>query len=105
MTTPEGKNTEFLKRVCKKLGITAFKMSFEGTVGAPDWLLMRDGKSIMIELKAPNKKGRLSPMQQRMHETLETEGGFDVYVCEDPEKIKTAICWGLFGGMDVTRTL
>lgn len=105
MTTPEGKNTEFLKKVCKKLGITAYKLTFEGTVGAPDWLLMRNGRSVMIELKAPGKKGRLSPQQQRMIETLETEGGFDVYVCSDQEKIKTAVCWGLFGGMDVTRDL
>ena len=34
MTTPEGLNTKALKRLCSELGITAFKMSFEGTVGA-----------------------------------------------------------------------
>nr|WP_304642242.1 VRR-NUC domain-containing protein [uncultured Parasutterella sp.] len=103
MTTPEGQNTLFLKQACKKLGITAFKLGFEGTVGAPDWLLMRDGRHILIELKA--KKGRLSPQQQRMIRTLEDEGAFEVFVCHDAESIKTAICWGLFGGVNVTRDL
>lgn len=104
MTTPEGQNTLFLKKACKKLGITAYKLSFEGTVGAPDWLLMRDGKHILIELKA-KRKGRLSPQQARMIDLLSDEGGFEVFVCDDEESIKTAVCWGLFGGMDVTRDL
>lgn len=104
MTTPEGKNTLFLKKACKALGISAFKLSFEGTVGAPDWLLMRNGKSIMVELKAA-KKGRLAFVQQRMIDLLSEAGGFDVFVCRNEEEIKTAICWGLFGGMDATREL
>ncbi len=104
MTTPEGQNTLFLKKACKKLGISAFKLSFEGTVGAPDWLLMRDGKHILIELKAP-KRGKLSPPQQRMIDLLSEAGGFEVFVCNNEESIRTAICWGLFGGMDVTRDL
>ena len=103
MTTPEGKNTLLLKQACKKLGVTAFKLSFEGTVGAPDWMLMREGRHILVELKA--KKGRLSPQQQRMIRVLEDEGAFEVFVCHDADSIKTAICWGLFGGMNVTRDL
>ena len=52
MTTPEGQNTLFLKKLCKKLHITAYKLSFEGTIGAPDWLLMRDGKHILASAAA-----------------------------------------------------
>lgn len=65
---------------------------------------MRDGKHILIELKAP-KRGKLSPPQQRMIDLLSEEGGFEVFVCSNEESVKTAICWGLFGGMDVTRDL
>lgn len=104
MTTPEGQNTLFLKKACKKLGITAYKLSFEGTIGAPDWLLMRDGKHILIELKAP-KRGKLSPPQQRMINLLSEEGGFEVFVCDSPESIKSAINQGLFGGVNVTEDL
>lgn len=103
MTTPEGLNTKALKRLCSELDITAFKMSFEGTVGAPDWLLMRQGKHILVELKA-RKNGKLSRPQERMIERL-IDGGFEVFVCDSPESIKSAINRGLFGGVNVTEGL
>ena len=103
MTTPEGLNTKVLKRLCSELDITAFKMSFEGTVGAPDWLLMRQGKHILVELKA-RKNGKLSRPQERMIDRL-IDGGFEVFVCDSPESIKSAINRGLFGGVNVTEGL
>ena len=103
MTTPEGLNTKALKRLCSELGITTFKMSFEGTVGAPDWLLMRQGKHILVELKA-RKNGKLSRTQERMIDRL-IDGGFEVFVCDSPESIKSAINRGLFGGVNVTEGL
>ena len=78
-------------------------MSFEGTVGAPDWLLMRQGKHILVELKA-RKNGKLSRPQERMIERL-IDGGFEVFVCDSPESIKSAINRGLFGGVNVTEGL
>ena len=103
MTTPEGLNTKVLKRLCSELGITTFKMSFEGTVGAPDWLLMRQGKHILVELKA-RKNGKLSRPQERMIDRL-IDGGFEVFVCDSPESIKSAINRGLFGGVNATEGL
>ena len=103
MTTPEGLNTKALKRLCSEIGITAFKMSFEGTVGAPDWLLMRQGKHILVELKA-RKNGKLSRPQERMIDRL-IDGGFEVFVCDSPESIKSAINRGFFGGVNVTEGL
>lgn len=103
MTTPEGLNTKALKRLCSELDITTFKMSFEGTVGAPDWLLMRQGKHILVELKA-RKNGKLSRPQERMIDRL-IDGGFEVFVCDSPESIKSAINRGLFGGVNVTEGL
>ena len=103
MTTPEGLNTKVLKRLCSELDITAFKMSFEGTVGAPDWLLMRQGKHILVELKA-RKNGKISRPQERMIARL-IDGGFEVFVCDSPESIKSAINRGLFGGVNVTEGL
>lgn len=104
MTTPEGLNTKALKRFCSELGIAAFKMSFEGTVGAPDWLLMRRGKHILVELKA-RKNGKLSRPQERMIDRLIDDGGFEVFVCDSPESIKLAINRGLFGCVNVTEDL
>ena len=40
-----------------------------------------------------------------MIDLLSEAGGFEVFVCNNEESIRTAICWGLFGGMDVTRDL
>lgn len=103
MTTPEGKNTAYLKKVCKLLKISAFKQSFEGTVGAPDWLLCANARAIMIELKAGN--GRLSPQQERMIDTLVEDGGFEVFVCSTRAEINKAIDFGLFGGANVTGAI
>lgn len=91
--TPEGKNTAYLKKVCKEKRIELFKQSFENVRGAPDWLLCCGGRHIMIELKAP--KGKLSPLQARAMDILENRGGFEVYTCNTPRAIDEAIRHGL----------
>lgn len=40
-----------------------------------------------------------------MIDRLIDDGGFEVFVCDSPESIKSAINQGLFGGVNVTEDL
>jgi hypothetical protein len=55
-----------------------------GQVGFPDLFLARYGRIILVEVKSPTGKGRLSKKQQREIERLKN-AGIKVYVIEDYE--------------------
>ena len=61
--TPEGINTQYLKRRVKDLGGIARKCTWSGIAGAPDWLVAFPAPQChaWIELKAPGKASR--PLQ------------------------------------------
>ena len=53
MTTPEGKLKAYLVKRSRELGLYAYKLSFENRRGAPDWMIVGNGKLCFIELKTP----------------------------------------------------
>jgi hypothetical protein len=57
-------------------GWRTYKLSFVGTRGAPDRLFGKDGRSILIEFKAPGEKP--TPQQTLRHTELREQFGFDV---------------------------
>ena len=71
-----------LVQLCNKAGILAYKMRSPSRRGVPDLLLMHAGYCIFIEVKSPNGTGRLSPLQVRTHEQLESFG-MSVHVVSD----------------------
>lgn len=48
----------YLVKRCKEEDILCFKMVSPSNAGIPDRLLLKDGRYIFVELKAPNKKPR-----------------------------------------------
>jgi len=69
----------------KLLGWLAYKFSSPQNSGVPDHIYFREGRTILIEFKAPNKKP--SKLQVRHIERLE-EQLIDVYVVDSIEKGK-----------------
>lgn len=87
--TPEGRVVKTLRdEVAKHNGI-ARKVVWSGRVGAPDWLVMIDGKHCFAEAKAP--KGKCTTIQLIEHQRLRRIGGFKVYVVRCKEDIERMI--------------
>ena len=58
MPTPEGIIEDHLVERCKKLKFMCLKFTSPGTTGVPDRVVIANGLTIFIELKAPGKKPR-----------------------------------------------
>lgn len=86
--TPEAKNVQYLKRRVTEFGGRLRKISWEGRVGAPDWLVLAWGGHFFVEVKAPGEKPRKT--QLREHEVLR-DAGFEVHVVDCPAAIDTAL--------------
>tara|TARA_R110000822_G_scaffold103829_1_gene230544 strand:+ start:117 stop:386 length:270 start_codon:yes stop_codon:yes gene_type:complete len=69
----------------KLLGWLAYKFSSPQNAGVPDHIYFREGRTILIEFKAPGKKP--SKLQVRHIERLE-EQLIPVYVVDDIDKGK-----------------
>lgn len=87
--TPEGKNKAYLLKTVKALGGICRKVRWEGRIGAPDWLVMLDGRSIWIELKAPHCQPRASQCLE--FALMQQHGGITVHVCDCPRAIDKAL--------------
>ncbi len=62
-----------LTTIIKKHGGQCWKLTSPGTAGVPDRIaILPNGKTIFIELKAPNKKPR--PLQTRQQQKLKNLG-------------------------------
>ena len=61
--------------------IYARKVQAIGHVGFPDLFLARNGRIVLVELKSPSGKGRLSKKQKKEIERLRNEG-INVYVID-----------------------
>ena len=57
------------------------KVQAIGHVGFPDMFLARNGRIVLVELKSPTGKGRLSKKQEKEIERLRNEG-INVYVID-----------------------
>ena len=66
------------------MGILVFKFRSPAQRGVPDLLLICDGKTIYMELKNPNKKGRLSALQEVVIGEMRQHGAV-VYVIDSLE--------------------
>jgi hypothetical protein len=86
----EGLLQKYYKARCKENGILWYKIKFEGVRGCPDTLAAKNGKTIISELKNPNKKGALSKQQvRRINEML--DAGIDVRVIDSKEGVDDVI--------------
>ena len=89
-TKTEGSLQRYFKRLAKENGILWRKIKFEGQRGCPDVLVAKGGVIILIELKSPTHKGRLSELQKRQIKYL-TDAGIDTRVIDTEEGIADVI--------------
>ena len=87
--TPEGRVVKALRDEVLRHGGIARKVVWSGRVGAPDWLVMLNGRHCFAEAKAP--KGKCTTIQLIEHQRLRTIGGFNVYVVRCLEDINRMI--------------
>jgi hypothetical protein len=66
------------------------KIQAVGHVGFPDVFLARNGRIVLVELKSPSGKGRLSKKQEKEIERLRNEG-VNVYVIDSYERADDVI--------------
>jgi hypothetical protein len=72
----------YFRHQAKLHGILWRKLKFEGRRGAPDVLVAWGGKMVLVELKNPNKRGRLSKIQELEIERFRA-AGVDVRVTDN----------------------
>jgi hypothetical protein len=63
--------TELVKQV-KNLGGICWKFTVPSTAGVPDRIILYNGKTYFVELKAPGKKPR--PLQLKIHRDMKKQG-------------------------------
>ena len=70
-------------KLAKANNVLVYKVNAEKHKGFPDLLLVfpTTGKSVFVEMKNPNGKGKLSKLQEREIEKLRKQGA-SAYVCE-----------------------
>ena len=78
----ESKLQKKCRRSAKYYGVIARKVNSDGERGWPDLELIFpvNGETVFVEMKNPNEKGGLSPLQKRVHEKIRKQGA-TVYVC------------------------
>ena len=86
----EGSLQRYFKRQAKTHGVFWVKVQAVGQRGFPDVLIAYGGKLALVELKNPNKKGRLSKLQERQIKKL-TDAGIAAQVIDSREDIDTLI--------------
>ncbi len=89
MRTPEGKLKDYLVKRAYELKLKAYKLSFENRRGAPDWMVVGNGRICFIELKTT--KGVISENQRVVLRDLATMSGCRVWVCRSQTQIDGAL--------------
>lgn len=79
----------YFKRKVEELGVECRKLEWIGRRGAPDRLIMFDGKAIFVELK--QEKGVLEDHQRREHERLR-KAGMRVYTLYGKQEVEAFLC-------------
>jgi len=86
--TPEGKVKELIKKFLKKHNIP-YWMIVPGPYGRATGIadvvgILKDGKFLAIEAKAPSKKGNVTKNQQDFLDTIDSNGGISAVVsCQE----------------------
>ena len=70
--------------------IFARKVQAVGHTGFPDMFLARSGRIVLVELKSPSGKGRLSKKQEKEIERLKN-AGITVHVIDTFERVDDVI--------------
>lgn len=78
--TPEGKIQSHLRKRVKAVGGFCRKVAWEGRAGAPDLIIIINGKIVFVEVKRPG--GKPKPHQVREHERMARRGA-DVRVIDN----------------------
>jgi hypothetical protein len=86
----EGRLQRFFKQHAKDNDVLWRKIKFEGRRGCPDTLLVYEGRVMLVELKNPNKQGKLSRSQTNETNRLKL-AGVDVRIINSREEIENAI--------------
>lgn len=73
-----------------KHGVYARKVAAQGHVGFPDVFLAKGGQVVLVELKSPTEKGRLSKKQERESERIR-DHGVPVWVVATQEGVDAII--------------
>ena len=87
--TPEGALSDRLKRRISAAGGQYRKIEWSAHHGAPDLLIMINGRHFFIEMKAPGKKPERHQLHK--HEIMRTIGGCDVRVIDSAEAVEEFI--------------
>lgn len=87
--TPEARNVAYLKVQVLRAGGNLRKVSWEGRVGAPDWLVLFPFHHFFVEVKAPGETSRM--VQTKEQERLR-DAGFIVHEVDCPAAID-ALLW------------
>ena len=74
---------ELVKQV-KNLGGICWKFTVPSTSGVPDRIILYNGKTYFVELKAPGKKPR--PLQRKIHRDMKAQG-FPVTTIDNIEDV------------------
>lgn len=80
----------YFKRQAKQKGVYWRKIKFEGQRGCPDVLIAFSGRIVLIELKHPNGKARLSELQKKQIKRL-TDAGIEAQVIDNKDGIDAII--------------
>ncbi len=79
-----------LKAKIKRAGGLCYKFTSPGTAGVPDRLIILNGRILFAELKRPDGKGRLSPIQKARIAEMRRCGA-QVYVVDSQEAVDDII--------------
>jgi hypothetical protein len=88
MQTLEHRIAAAIIRSAKAAGLFIRKCRWEGRLGCPDYLIVRNGKVVFVETKAPGEIPRKSQLAEF---SKIQEYGSAVYVVDTPEKVLDVI--------------
>ena len=78
--------------IAKDMGALAYKVEAVSSRGFPDVLvILQNGVVAFIEVKHPNKAGRVSPSQQRTIKKMQGNNA-NVYIISDIFTARTILC-------------
>jgi len=80
----------YVAKEAKRVGVLCRKVVYVGRRGCPDILLVFGGRVMLLELKSPTGKGRLSASQETEIQRLRVRG-MDVRVINSQEEVDDAI--------------
>lgn len=81
---PEEQIEGYLVKQCKAHDFLCYKFISPSTAGVPDRIVIGNGYTVFVELKAPRQKPR--PLQKVIHKQMRDHGAL-VYVIDTKEQI------------------